>query len=366
MERNEVFNFSAGPSVLPEEALARAQAELMNYHGSGMSVMELSHRSSVFAELFAQTKARLKKLLAVPDTHEILLLQGGASSQFSMAPLNLMGPDGRADYAVTGHFSSIAAQEARKYGAVQIAADTGADGLYTRIPAQEELTLDPAASYFYYCSNNTIFGTEWQYVPQTGGVPIVCDMSSDILSRPVDVSAYGLIFAGAQKNMAPAGLTVTIIDRRLAGRELPITPLMFSYARMIEKDSMYNTPPCWCIYMLGLVLEWLETQGGVEGMAARKRARAQKLYDFLDNSALFRPSAAPGSRSDMNVVFRTPSAALDAACAQQAAARGLLNIKGHRVTGGMRASLYNAMPMAGVDALVDFLKQFEVEHHGEI
>lgn len=363
MTRSEVFNFSAGPSVLPEEVLVRAQAELMNYGGSGMSVMEMSHRSTQFSEIFQETKAKFKALFSVPDTHEILFLQGGASSQFSMIPLNLMGADGCADYAVTGHFSAIAAKEAQKYGAVQIAVDTS-DRYHTCIPAQSELRLNPEASYFYYCANNTIYGTEWQYVPQTGAVPLVCDMSSDILSRPVDVASYGLIFAGAQKNMAPAGLTVVILDKRLAGHEQSITPLMFSYQRMIDKDSMYNTPPCWCIYMLGLTLDWLGEQGGVNGMEQIKAARAAKLYDFLDNSAVFHACAAPGSRSDMNVTFRTGDDALDAECIRGATARGLLNLKGHRVAGGMRASLYNAMPMAGVDALVDYLKQFEVEHHG--
>lgn len=365
MTRNEVYNFSAGPSVMPEEVLARARAELMNYGGSGMSVMEMSHRSKQFQEIFDTTKAKFKKLLSVPDTHEILFLQGGASSQFSMIPLNLMGADGCADYAVTGHFAAIAAQEAQKYGTIHIAADTS-DRNHTCIPTQAELNLHPEASYFYYCANNTIYGTEWQYIPRADGVPLVCDMSSDILSRPVDVASYGLIFAGAQKNMAPAGLTVVILDKRLAGGELPITPLMFSYQRMIDKNSMYNTPPCWCIYMLGLTLDWLERQGGVAGMEQIKSARAAKLYDFLDNSRIFCACAEPGSRSDMNVTFRTGDDALDAECIRGAAACGLLNLKGHRVAGGMRASLYNAMPEAGVDALVTYLKQFEVEHHGTL
>ena len=363
MDRNQVFNFSAGPSVLPESVLKKAQAELMNYRGSGMSVMEMSHRSAVYADIFAETKARIKSALSVPDTHEILFLQGGASTQFSMVPLNLLPEGGSADYAVTGHFSGSAAKEAAKFGSVHIAADTS-EWKHTFIPAQSSLSLDPAAAYFHYCANNTIYGTEWQYVPETGGVPLVCDMSSDILSRSVDVSKYGLIYAGAQKNMAPAGLTVAIVRRDLAGHERPGTPLMLSYQRMIEKDSMFNTPPCWCIYILGLVLEWLEGQGGVKGMEQIKRERARKLYEFLDNSALFTPNAQPGSRSDMNVTFRTGDPALDAACVSGAAERGLLNIKGHRIAGGMRASIYNAMPMAGVDALVAYLKEFEVEHHG--
>ena len=363
MDRDQVYNFSAGPSVLPEPVLRTAQAEMMNYRGSGMSVMEMSHRSKVYAEIFDAAKAKFRAVLNVPETHEILFLQGGASTQFSMVPLNLLPVGGSADYAVTGHFSNSAAKEAAKYGTVHRAADT-TEVKHTFIPAQTELSLEPDAAYFHYCANNTIYGTEWQYVPETGSVPLVCDMSSDILSRPVEVSRYGLIYAGAQKNMAPAGLTVVIIDKSLAGHERPETPLMLSYQRMIEKDSMFNTPPCWCIYILGLVLDWLETQGGVAGMEQIKRARAAKVYDFLDNSRLFRANAKPGSRSDMNVTFRTGDDALDAEFVAGATARGLLNLKGHRVAGGMRASLYNAMPMAGVDALIDYLKEFEVNHHG--
>ena len=360
MER--VYNFSAGPSMMPEAVLKRAADEMLNCNGSGMSVMEMSHRSKAFEEIINGAEATLRELLNIPDNYKVLFLQGGGSTQFAMIPLNLMGAHGTADYAVTGHFSGSAAKEAEKYGTVHIAADTSTCG-HTRIPQQSELRLTDGASYFYYCANNTIYGTEWQYVPETGGVPLACDMSSDILSRPVDVSKYGVIFAGAQKNMAPAGLTVAIVDRALAGHELPVTPVMYSYQRMIDKDSMYNTPPCWNIYILGLVLAWLEQQGGVEGMQRLKRARAAKVYDFLDNSALFHACAQPGSRSDMNVTFRTGDDALDKEFISGAAARGLLNLKGHRVAGGMRASLYNAMPMAGVDALVDYLKQFEVEHH---
>ena len=362
MNRNEVYNFSAGPSVMAESVLRRAQSELMNYNGSGLSVMEMSHRSRQYAEIFEATKAKLIRALNVPDTHAVLFLQGGASTQFSMVPLNLMPEDGCADYAVTGHFSGNAAKEAAKYGVVHLSADTVSEK-HTRIPAQSELSFSEHAAYFHYCANNTIFGTEWQYVPKTSA-PLVCDMSSDILSRPVNVSDYGLIYAGAQKNMAPAGLTVVIVDKRLAGHERSDTPLMLSYQRMIEKDSMFNTPPCWCIYMLGLVLDWLEEQGGVAGMEQFKSARAKKLYDYLDNSSLFHANAAPGSRSDMNVTFRTGDEALDAAFVSGAAARGLLNLKGHRVSGGMRASIYNAMPMEGVDALLHYMKQFEVENHG--
>ena len=362
MNREEVFNFSAGPSVLPEAALDRAAAELKNYGGSGMSVMEMSHRSAWFQEIFDSTKVKLRRALDVPDSHEILFLQGGASTQFSAVPLNLMGEGGSADYAVTGNFAKLAAQEAEKYGAVRVAADSG-DKNHTYIPAQEALDLDPKARYFYYCANNTIYGTEWHYVPETGDVPLVCDMSSNILSKPVDVGRYGLIFAGAQKNMAPAGVTVVILDKSLAGHAHPLTPKMLDYDLMIRKDSMYNTPPCWCIYMLGLTLDWLESQGGVAGMERIKSARAGKLYAYLDESRLFQPIAETEARSDMNVTFRTGDKDLDAAFVKEAAAAGLLNLKGHRVAGGMRASLYNAMPEAGVDALIAFMKKFEVEHH---
>ena len=362
MKREEVFNFSAGPSVLPRQALERAAAEILNYNGSGMSVMEMSHRSSFFQEIFDATKAKLKAALNVPDTHEILFLQGGASTQFSMIPLNLLeSADGIADYAVTGNFARIAMKEAKKYGDIRVAASSEADN-FTYIPAQSELQLTPGAKYFYYCANNTIYGTEWNYVPETDA-PLVCDMSSDILSRPVDVSKYGIVYAGAQKNMAPAGVTVVIIDKSLAGREMPITPLMLSYKTMIEKDSMYNTPPCWCIYMLGLTLDWLQEQGGVAGMEQIKHEKAKMIYDILDSSKLYKPHARVDSRSEMNITFRTGDADLDAQFAKEAQARGLMNLKGHRSVGGIRASLYNAQPMEGVKALAEYMKEFEVKHH---
>ena len=362
MKREEVFNFSAGPSVLPTPVLEQAAAELVNYRGTGLSVMEMSHRSREFQDIFDSTKAKMKAALSVPDSHEILFLQGGGSLQFSMIPLNLSAEGDTLDYAVTGNFAKIAAKEAEKYGRVNIAASTEDSG-FDHIPAQEELRLSPEARYFYYCANNTIFGTAWPYVPETGAVPLVTDMSSEILSHPVDVSRFGLIFAGAQKNMAPAGLTVVIIDKTLAGRERPITPLMLSYQRMIDKDSMYNTPPCYNIYLLSLVLDWLEKQGGVAGMETIKRQRAALVYDYLAESRIFHGCARPDSRSDMNVTFRTGDKDLDAEFVQYAAARGLRNLKGHRVAGGMRASLYNAMPMEGVVKLVETMKQFEVEHH---
>ena len=361
MGNQRVYNFSAGPSMLPLEVLERAGAEITNYQGSGMSVMEMSHRSKVFQKIFDETQAKFRKLLGVPEGYKILFLQGGASTQFSAVPLNLISRTGRADYAVTGNFSNIAYKEAKKYGTISLAASS-ADRNHTYIPAQDQLKLDPTASYFYYCANNTIYGTEWQYVPETQGVPLVCDMSSDILSRPVDVSRYGVIFAGAQKNMAPAGLTVVIVKEELAGAELPYTPLMLGYKTMIEKDSMYNTPPCWCIYILGLVLDWLEGQGGVPGMEKIKHGKAQMLYDVIDSSRLFNCPVEPGSRSDMNVAFRSVSEELDAKFVSEATAAGFTNLKGHRSVGGMRASIYNAMPLEGVEKLVDFIKAFDTNH----
>ena len=358
MANERVYNFSAGPSMLPLEILERAGSEITNYQGSGMSVMEMSHRSKVFLKIFEDTRARLKKLLNVPDGYEILFLQGGASAQFSMIPLNLIGKTGKADYAITGNFANNAYKEAKKYGEISVAASSAGRN-HTYIPAQEQLTLDPGASYFYYCANNTIYGTEWQYVPETGDVPLVCDMSSNILSRPIDVSKYGIIFAGAQKNMAPAGLTVVIMRRDLAGNELPITPLMMNYQTMIEKESMYNTPPCWCIYMLGLNLEHLESLGGVEGMEKIKGGKAAMLYDCIDSSRLFTCAAEKGSRSDMNVTFRSASEELDAKFVAEATAAGFTNLKGHRSVGGMRASIYNAMPVEGVEKLVDFINAFD-------
>ena len=358
MGNERVYNFSAGPSMLPLEVLERAGSEITNYQGSGMSVMEMSHRSKVFQKIFDDTQAKFRKLMNVPEGYKILFLQGGASTQFSMAPLNLIGKTGKADYAVTGNFSNIAYKEAKKYGQINLAASS-ADRNHTYIPTQDQLKLNPEASYFYYCANNTIYGTEWQYVPETNGVPIVCDMSSDILSRPVDVSKYGIIFAGAQKNMAPAGLTVVIIKEELAGNELPYTPLMLNYKTMIDKDSMYNTPPCWCIYILGLVLDWLESKGGIPGMEAIKHAKAQMLYDVIDNSRLFTCAVEKDSRSDMNVVFRTGNDELDAKFVKESVEAGFTNLKGHRSVGGMRASIYNAMPTEGVEKLCDFIKAFD-------
>lgn len=358
MGNERVYNFSAGPSMLPLEVLERAGAEITNYRGAGMSVMEMSHRSKVYDRIFQDARDRFRRLLRVPENYHILFLQGGASTQFSMVPLNLIGRTGKADYAVTGNFSGIAYREAQKYGTIRLAASSE-DKHHTYIPTQDQLQLDPEASYFHYCANNTIYGTEWQYVPETGLVPLVCDMSSNFLSRPVDVSRYGVIYGGAQKNLAPAGLTIVIVRDDLLGQELPGTPMMLGYKLMADKDSMYNTPPCWCIYMLGLVLEWLEAQGGVEGMEQIKHRKAQLLYDVLDESGIFSCAAQPGSRSDMNVTFRSECGELDARFVSEAAAVGLVNLKGHRLVGGMRASIYNAMPMEGVEKLADFIRAFE-------
>lgn len=361
MTRSEVYNFAAGPSVMPRKALERAQKELLNYGGTGMSVMEMSHRNKVFGEIFSDAKSKLRTVLNVPETHEILFLQGGATLQFAAIPMNLMGQGGSADYAVTGNFSGIAAFEAEKYGTVNVAADTS-DRDHSYIPSQQQLQQTENASYFYYCSNNTIYGTEWQYVPDAGNTPLVCDMSSDILTRPVDFSKYALVYAGAQKNMAPAGLTVVIVDRAYLGRALAITPTVMDYAFLAEKDSMLNTPPCWCIYMLGLTLDWVMEQGGIPAMEQLKAERAALLYGFLDESRVFHPHAEKGSRSYMNVTFRTDSDELDAEFVKGAAALGLLNVKGHRLTGGMRASIYNAMPVEGVKKLCDYMKEFEVHN----
>lgn len=361
MTQERTYNFSAGPSMLPLEVLERAGKEITNYQGSGMSVMEMSHRSKVFRKIFDDTKGKFKKLMSVPDDYEVLFLQGGASAQFSAVALNLMGRTGKADYALTGNFSTLAWKEAQKYGDAAVACSSEAAN-HTYIPSQADITVRPDASYFHYCANNTIYGTEWQYVPETGAVPLVCDMSSDICSRPVDVSRYGVIYAGAQKNLAPAGLTIVIVKKALAGHPLPYTPLMLDWQTQIEADSMYNTPPCWCIYMLGLVCDWLEQQGGIGGMEVRKKAKAAMLYETIDNARLFTCAARPGSRSDMNVTFRTPSPELDAQFVAESAQQGLVNLKGHRKVGGMRASIYNAMPTEGVEKLCDFIRQFDRNH----
>ena len=360
MANERIFNFSAGPSMLPLPVLERAGSEITNLGGSGMSVMEMSHRSKPFIAVFDETKAKLKSTLGVPDDYEILFLQGGATMQFSMLPMNLMC-GGIADYAVTGNFSDLAFKEAKKLGKVNLAASSEAEN-HTFIPAQADLNLTDGAAYFHYCANNTIFGTEWKYVPETGNVPLVCDMSSSILSKPIDVSKYGLIYAGAQKNMAPAGVTVVVIRKDLLARSDDKLPTMLNYATMAKGDSMHNTPPCWCIYMIGLVLDWIGEMGGLTGMQAFNEEKAALLYTALEDTKNFVLPAKTEARSIMNVTFRTASEELDDLFIKEAAAQGLSTLKGHRLVGGMRASIYNAMPMEGVKKLAGFIKEFDVKH----
>ena len=360
MFTDRIYNFSAGPSMLPLPVLERAAREMTNINGTGMSVMEMSHRSGAYQAIFDETKALFRQVLSVPESHEILFMQGGATGQFAAVAMNLMGRTGRADYAVTGNFSGLAAKEARKYGDVHIACDTAPQN-HTVIPRQEELSLSPDASYLHYCANNTIYGTEWDYVPRAG-CPVVADMSSNILSKPVDIAAHGLIYAGVQKNMAPAGMAAVILDRSLAGQELACTPTVLSYKTAVEKDSMYNTPPTFNIYMLGLTLKWVQEQGGLAGMKELRDLRSSMLYDFLDNSRLFSGCAERSARSGMNVTFRTASPDLDAKFIREAAENGLVSLGGHRIVGGMRASIYNAMPVEGVKKLVDFMGRFELQN----
>ncbi len=356
--QDRVYNFSAGPSMLPLEVLERAGAEITNYQGSGMSVMEMSHRSKAFQKIFDDTQAKFRSLLNIPNNYKILFMQGGASTQFSAIPLNLIGKTGKADYVVTGNFSNLSYKEAKRFGDIHLAANSE-DKNHIYIPSQEQLDLSADASYLHYCANNTIYGTEWQYIPETNGVPICCDMSSDIMSRTIDVEKFGLIYAGAQKNLAPAGLTIAIIRDDLLGNELPSTPVMMNYKTIADKDSMYNTPPCWCIYILGLVCDWVESQGGVPAIEKIKGNKASMLYNTLDASSMFNCPTEKGSRSDMNVVFRTGNDELDAKFVSEATAAGLTTLKGHRNVGGMRASIYNSMPTEGVEKLCDFIRTFE-------
>ncbi|MBQ5777384.1 MAG: 3-phosphoserine/phosphohydroxythreonine transaminase [Oscillospiraceae bacterium] len=360
MFENRVYNFSAGPSMLPEAVLCRARDEMLNYNGSGMSVMEMSHRSKVYDEIIKGVEAKLRKLLDIPENYKVLFLQGGASLQFASIPLNLL-KTGKADYIVTGQFSGNAAKEAKKYGDINVVADLKSEN-YARIPTQDELKLSPDADYVHICANNTIFGTHWNYFLDTGDVPLVADMSSCILSEEIDVSKYGVIYAGAQKNMAPAGLTVVIVREDLLGNAREDIPTVMDYKVMAEKESMYNTPSTYPIYVCGLVLDWIESLGGIGALEKINREKAAILYDFLDNSKLFIPHAAKDSRSLMNVTFRTGNEELDAKFVKEAGERGFLSIKGHRSVGGMRASIYNAMPIEGVRALVEFMAEFEANN----
>ncbi|MBR2465336.1 MAG: 3-phosphoserine/phosphohydroxythreonine transaminase [Clostridia bacterium] len=357
MER--VYNFSAGPSMLPLEVLEKAQAEMLCYGESGMSVMEMSHRSKDFMDILAGAEASLRKLMNIPDNYKVLFMQGGASTQFAAVPLNLLSERKCADYIVSGQFSKKAATEAKKYADVAIAASSGgANTTFSTIPETTRADFRPDADYVHICFNNTIYGTKFHYIPDTGNIPLVADMSSCILSEPIDVSKFALIYAGAQKNVAPAGVTIVIVRSDLIGNADPKTPAMLDYKLMAENDSMYNTPPCWCIYMAKLVFDWLLSIGGLEEMKRRNERKASLLYDYLDDQHYYTTNVDKKCRSLMNVVFFTGDAELDAKFAKEAAAAGLKNLKGHRSVGGMRASIYNCMPYEGVEKLVKFMKKF--------
>ncbi len=355
MER--VFNFSAGPSMLPKEVLQRAAEEMLCYRDSGMSVMEMSHRSPEYEKIIDDAEALLRKIMQIPDNYKVLFLQGGASMQFAAVPLNLLPEGGKADYVLSGQFSSKAYREAQKYGDVAVAASSESVG-FSAIPRIERSACRQDAAYVHICYNNTIYGTKFPEIPDTGDIPLVADMSSCILSESFDVSRFGLIYAGAQKNMSAAGLTVVIVREDLLGKARKETPTMLDYRVMAENRSMYNTPPCYCIYIAKLVYEWIESVGGLDAMKARNERKANLLYDYLDGQDYYIATAEKRSRSLMNVTFVTGDAALDKKFAQEAAECGLKNLKGHRAVGGMRASIYNAMPYEGVEALVAFMRAF--------
>lgn len=356
-----VFNFSAGPAALPEAVLRQAADEMLDWRGSGMSVMEMSHRGKEFVSIAQDAEATLRRLLAVPANYKVLFMQGGAIAENAIVPMNMLRGHAGADYVDTGEWSKKSIQEARKYGAVNVAA-SAADSGYTTIPARETWRLDPQAAYVHICSNETIGGVQYHWTPDTGAVPLVADMSSDILSRPLDVAKYGLIYAGAQKNIGPAGLTIVIVRDDLLGGALPVTPSAFDYKTVAENESMYNTPPTYAIYIAGLVFHWLEQQGGLPAIEQHNRRKAALLYDYLDESRFFSSPVARECRSWMNVPFRLKDPALDAEFLKGAEARGLVQLKGHRSVGGMRASIYNAMPVEGVQALVAWLQEFEARH----
>ena len=358
---NRVYNFSAGPSMLPVPVLQKAQADLLDYHGSGMSVMEMSHRSKWFDEIIQNTEAGIRKVLNVPDNYKIGFFQGGATQQFAMVPLNFM-TTGTADYLVTGNFSKKAAEEAAKFGTARIAASSK-DKNFTYIPDVKAIAYDPNASYIHICQNNTIFGTTYKDVPQVDGIPLVADMSSMIFSEPTDVSKYGCIYFGVQKNVAPAGMAIAIIRDDLLGHAADNVPTMMNYTTLLAKDSMYNTPPCWCIYMTGLVMDYLQNEvGGLEEMAKINHAKAKVLYDYLDGQDFYNNPVQPEYRSMMNVTFTSPNPDMDKKFCAAATEAGFVNLKGHRLVGGMRASIYNAMPAQGVNDLIDFMEKFRKEN----
>lgn len=354
-----VYNFSAGPSMLPEAVLKKAADEMLDYNGSGQSVMEMSHRSKVYDGIIKEAESLLREVMNIPDNYKVLFLQGGASTQFAMIPLNLMTKSGKADYVLTGQWATKAYKEAAKYGEVNVVASSK-DKTFSYIPKLDPTTFTKDADYFHICMNNTIYGTVYHELPDTGDVPLVADISSCILSAPIDVSKFGVLYAGAQKNMAPAGLTVVIIREDLIGNAMDITPTMLNYQTHSENDSMFNTPPCYTIYIAKLVLEWIKNDiGGLEKMKEINEKKAAILYNFLDNSKMFKGTVVAEDRSLMNVPFVTGNDELDAKFVKEATAAGFVNIKGHRSVGGMRASIYNAMPVEGVEALVKFMGEFE-------
>lgn len=359
---SRVFNFSAGPSVLPESVLKKAAAEMLDYNGSGQSVMEMSHRSKVYDEIIKSCEASLRRVMNIPDNYKVLFLQGGASSQFAMIPLNLMNKNNKADFVITGQWAKKAYAEAARYGTANVVASS-ADRTFSYIPKLDPSTFDKDADYFHICMNNTIYGTTFKELPDTGDVPLIADISSCILSESIDVKKFGMLYAGAQKNMGPAGLTVVIIREDLIGNAMEKTPTMFNYKTHADNDSMFNTPPTYAIYIAKLVLDWIENEvGGLEKMKELNEKKAAILYDFLDESALFKGTVEKDSRSMMNVPFVTGDEALDKEFIAEATKRGFVNLKGHRSVGGMRASIYNAMPIEGVEKLVAFMREFEEAH----
>ncbi len=353
-----VFNFSAGPAVLPETVLQQAAAEMLDWHGSGMSVMEMSHRGKEFISIHADAEKDLRELLAVPANYKVLFLQGGAIAENAIVPMNLLRGRSVADYVNTGEWSKKSIKEAKKYCNVNVAASSE-DRKFTYIPPQQSWKLSPEAGYVHICSNETIGGLEYHWVPDTGAVPLVADMSSHILSRPVEVSRYGLIYGGAQKNIGPAGLTLVIVRDDLIGQAAAFTPSAFDYKQQAEADSMFNTPPTYAIYVAGLVFKWLKAQGGLAEIERRNIAKARLLYDYLDQSKFFVSPVEPRDRSRMNVPFKLRNEALDEAFLKGAKAHGMVQLKGHRSVGGMRASIYNAMPIEGVRQLVAYMREFE-------
>lgn len=356
---SRVYNFSAGPSMLPEKVLKTAAEEMLDYKGSGQSVMEMSHRSKTYQAIIDEAEALLREIMNIPDNYKVLFLQGGASTQFAMIPLNLMNKNNKADFVITGQWAKKAYKESARYGKANVVASSE-DKVFSYIPKLDKSTFTPDADFFHICMNNTIYGTKWHTLPETGDVPLVADISSCILSEPIDVSKFGMLYAGAQKNMAPAGVTVVIIREDLIGNAMDICPTMLNYATHAENGSMFNTPPCYCIYIAKLVLEWIKNDiGGLEKMKEINEKKAKILYDFLDSSEIFKGTVVPEDRSLMNVPFVTGNDELDAKFVKEATAAGFVNIKGHRTVGGMRASIYNAMPTEGVEKLVEFMKAFE-------